>query len=87
MKINFKLGGVNHILPLEADQSRWFGAFPETMVVGADVTHSTQGDGSKHPSLAGVVATYNGNGHYLGSARLQESNTEVSKSYPIARKH
>jgi hypothetical protein len=35
MKINFKLGGTNHIL----DNTPWYGARPFTMVVGADVSH------------------------------------------------
>lgn len=77
MKINFKLGGINHVLP--AEDGLWFGAFKETMVVGADVTHSTKAGEAdkKYPSLAGVVATYDGSGYYLASARLQESGTEV----------
>jgi hypothetical protein len=50
------------------------------MIVGADVTHSGKGGSAQgSPSLAGVVATCDDRAmHYLASARLQPSNTEVS---------
>lgn len=78
MKINFKLGGTNHVL-VDRNNTRieWYGARNRTMIVGADVTHSATG-----PSLAGIVATYHPhNGQYLGSARIQSTRTEVSEIF------
>lgn len=55
MKINVKIGGVNHVVSSERDLPR-FGS--QTMLIGADVTHP--GPGSEHPSIAGSVATVDG---------------------------
>ncbi|KAF7928120.1 uncharacterized protein EAE97_009918 [Botrytis byssoidea] len=70
LKINFKLGGINHRisnLPLR----------DRTMIMGADVTHVGKGQDDACPSQAGVVATRDSNYvHYLASARLQPHNTE-----------
>ncbi|TGO32040.1 hypothetical protein BHYA_0362g00020 [Botrytis hyacinthi] len=70
LKINFKLGGINHRitnLPLR----------DRTMIMGADATHVGKGQDDACPSQAGVVATRDSNYvHYLASARLQPHNTE-----------
>ncbi|CDW95239.1 hypothetical protein [Sporisorium scitamineum] len=55
MKINVKLGGINHVVSSERDLPR-FGS--QTMLIGADVTHP--GPGSDRPSIAGSVATVDG---------------------------
>lgn len=48
------------------------------MIMGADVTHPGRCGDDGCPSMAGVVATCEANYmHYLPSARLQDSNTEV----------
>ncbi|CAG8950697.1 hypothetical protein HYFRA_00002907 [Hymenoscyphus fraxineus] len=73
LKVNFKLGGTNHMLQDTTRLKR------QTMVVGADVTHPTRCIDAGCPSLAGVVATNTGGdqtNHYLASARLQANNTE-----------
>ena len=76
MKINVKSEGINHKL-------RTLSLKPNTMVVGADVTHPGKDKADKEfapcPSMAGVVATCEEHcAFYLPSARLQESRTEVS---------
>lgn len=84
LKINFKMGGVNHILDETA-----FGKLikMKTMIVGADVTHPAQHSISGCPSIAGVVATVDSYfATYPGSLRLQESRQEVSPypTYPAS---
>ncbi|TGO90691.1 hypothetical protein BPOR_0054g00020 [Botrytis porri] len=70
LKINFKLGGVNHRITNIPLRDR-------TMIMGADVTHVGKGQDDACPSQAGVVATRDRNYvHYLASARLQPHNTE-----------
>ena len=69
MKVNAKLGGVNHVIP--ADSHRWL---KDAMLVGMDVTHPGNG-----PSIAAVVASYDGSfNQYPASLRLQERRKEVS---------
>ena len=55
------------------------------MVVGADITHPGKMldpvDYASTPSMAGIVATYDEHCvHYLASARLQKSKSEVRES-------
>ncbi|KAF5870268.1 putative piwi-domain-containing protein [Botrytis fragariae] len=70
LKINFKLGGINHRIANIPLRDR-------TMIMGADVTHVGKGQDDACPSQAGVVATRDSNYvHYLASARLQPHNTE-----------
>ncbi|KAM0130744.1 hypothetical protein ACHAO1_007696 [Botrytis cinerea] len=70
LKINFKLGGINHKIENIPLKDR-------TMIMGADVTHVGKGQDDACPSQAGVVATRDSNYvHYLASARLQPHNTE-----------
>ncbi|KAF7879476.1 hypothetical protein EAF04_000672 [Stromatinia cepivora] len=78
LKINFKLGGTSHFLKTQASESiLWAGAKPNTMIVGADVSHAGKGKDPTCPSMAGVVATCDERcSQYLASARLQENNTE-----------
>lgn len=74
LKINFKLGGINHKIENIPLKDR-------TMIMGADVTHVGKGQDDACPSQAGVVATRDSNYvHYLASARLQPHNTEVCMS-------
>ncbi|KAJ8065322.1 hypothetical protein OCU04_006012 [Sclerotinia nivalis] len=78
LKINFKLGGTSHFLKTQAPESiLWAGAKPNTMIVGADVSHAGKGRDTACPSMAVVVATYDERcSQYLASARLQENNIE-----------
>ena len=87
MKINFKLGGTNQGLvdPLGSQspprQLQWYGAKAHTMIVGADFTHPGKTRNPTMLLMAGIVATRDAStGHYLGSARLQDQNTEVNSS-------
>ncbi|KAI5451380.1 Protein argonaute [Naganishia albida] len=74
MKINAKLGGVTHAVPV--------GDLPglnnRTMIVGADVTHPpSRGDDVVAPSIAATVASKNAdNTLYSASIRLQEGRQE-----------
>ncbi|KAF8513192.1 Piwi domain-containing protein [Gautieria morchelliformis] len=75
LKINAKLGGVNHAL--DRVSSKWLSS-PVTMLVGMDVTHPGPGSAKGTPSIAGVVASYDPD-HcvYPASLRLQESKKEM----------
>ena len=56
LKVNMKLGGVNHILERNTPSSKWLLERP-TMIVGMDVTHSSPGSQQYTPSVAAVVAS------------------------------
>ncbi|KAF7950518.1 hypothetical protein EAE96_007801 [Botrytis aclada] len=65
-------GGVNH--RLSGDEN--MGLKPDTMIIGADVTHPKAGN-DRCPSMTGVVATVDDlKITYHASARLQDGNTE-----------
>ena len=75
LKMNHKLGGVNHALckgpPLMNEV---------VMVMGADVTHPPSGDNSKKPSIAAVVASVDLDFYQFNvEIRLQERSDENSK--------
>ncbi len=59
LKVNAKLGGVNH--QLDAGSMRWLtgtsGGAQKTMVMGIDVTHSGPKSAPGSPSIAAVVAS------------------------------
>ena len=75
LKVNMKLGGVNHVLDQAA--SRWLLEKP-TMLVGMDVTHPGPGSLRGTPSIAAVVAsTDKFYGQFPGSLRIQESKKEM----------
>ncbi|KAI9646022.1 hypothetical protein NHQ30_005460 [Ciborinia camelliae] len=78
LNINFKMRGTSHHLKDQAGKDiLWAGAKPNTMIVGADVSHAGKGSDATCPSMAGVVATYDQRcSQYLASARLQGNNTE-----------
>lgn len=73
MKINLKAGGINH----SVEGVR--GIMRDTLVLGADVTHSGPGSLIGTPSVAAIVGSvHESGGKFLGSMRLQEKeNTEV----------
>ncbi|KAK2762261.1 hypothetical protein FQN54_001271 [Arachnomyces sp. PD_36] len=73
LKINLKLGGVNHGLVGQAAYSK------DTIYVGIDVTHPTGTDGVQNaPSIAGVVANADNDlGQWPASMRIQESRKEM----------
>lgn len=80
MKINMKLGGVNHALPQA--KRKWLldsRNRVNTIVVGADVTHPSKQSIEGCPSIAAVVASIDEHfTNYPGSMRLQEAKVEVS---------
>lgn len=74
LKVNTKLGGVNH--QLDAPSMRWLKG---TMLVGMDVTHPGPGLVNGTPSIAAVVASCDeGFMQYPASLRMHESRKEVS---------
>lgn len=78
LKFNLKLGGVNHLPALEGtgNNSAFTVLGRDTMVVGADVSHSPSH--MRHcPSVAALVASEDSNyANFPGSMRLQASKQE-----------
>ena len=76
LKVNMKLGGVNHNLD---DRSMAKLRQPTTMLVGMDVTHPGPSTVKGTPSIAAVVASVDANfAQYPASMRIQESKKEAS---------
>lgn len=75
LKINAKLGGVNHVL--HPSSAEWL-LQESTMLVGMDVTHPGPGSIKGTPSIAGVVASYDTDcAIYPASLRLQKTKQEM----------
>jgi len=76
LKVNTKLGGINH--RLGDDALTWLTREP-TMLVGIDVTHPGPASVPGTPSIAGVVASVDKDFvQFPASLRLQKSRQEVS---------
>jgi len=78
MKANPKTGGINHMaISKHGDIEKWLS---KTLVLGADVTHPSNGAPSGCTSVAAVVSSVeNTGGRFLGSLALQsEGGKEVS---------
>ncbi|KAF8455766.1 hypothetical protein BDZ91DRAFT_801275 [Kalaharituber pfeilii] len=74
MKVNLKTGGRNH--GLSGNALHYLGT--DSIILGADVTHPSQGSEEYTPSIAAVVGSYeNTYSLYPGSLRLQESRLEM----------
>jgi eukaryotic translation initiation factor 2C len=83
LKVNTKLGGVNHTLDDRA--LGWLKTIP-TMVVGMDVTHPSPTSMAGTPSVAAVVANLDDTfAQFPVSLRPQEGKVEVSNSNPLLR--
>lgn len=77
LKVNMKMGGVNHKLEDRNQSSVFIGKEP-TMLVGMDVTHPGFGTVKGTPSIAAVVASTDQHfGQFPASLRIQESKKEV----------
>jgi eukaryotic translation initiation factor 2C len=75
LKVNMKLGGVNH--RLDAQSMRWL-VEKKTMMVGIDVTHPGPTSLPGTPSVAAVVASIDQDfAQFPASLRIQESRKEV----------
>lgn len=74
LKINLKLGGINHTLVSRGDA-----LMRDTMFVGIDVTHPTGSESSEYTrSIAAVVANTDVTlGQWPGSIRAQERRQEI----------
>ncbi|KAG2007096.1 argonaute-like protein [Coprinopsis cinerea AmutBmut pab1-1] len=75
LKVNMKLGGVNHVL--DKDNMTWLKQKP-TMLVGMDVTHPGPGSRLGTPSVAAVVASCDPDfAQFPCSMEIQESKKEM----------
>lgn len=75
LKLNTKLGGINHLLEKEA--LSWLRE-KSTVLVGIDVTHPSPKSVRGTPSIVGVVASVDNNFvQFPASLRLQKSKREV----------
>ncbi|KAI9453205.1 Piwi-domain-containing protein [Lactarius psammicola] len=75
LKLNTKLGGINHLLGKEA--MGWLREKP-TILVGIDVTHPSPKSVRGTPSIVGVVASIDNDFvQFPASLRLQKSRREV----------
>ncbi|KAJ7201035.1 argonaute-like protein [Mycena pura] len=75
LKVNIKMGGVNHSLDRQSMQ--WLNEQP-TMLVGIDVTHPGPGSAKGTPSIAAVVAsTDQYYAQFPASMEIQESKKEM----------
>jgi len=88
LKVNTKLGGINH--KLAGDALGWLTQEP-TILVGIDVTHPGPSSVAGTPSIAGVVASVDRDlVQFPASLRLQKSKQEVGplvsffRSYDMA---
>jgi len=75
LKLNTKLGGINHML--EAEAMKWLTS-KKTMIVGMDVTHPGPTSVPGTPSIAAVVASVDDTFvQFPASVRVQKTKTEV----------
>ncbi|KAF8153048.1 argonaute-like protein [Crassisporium funariophilum] len=75
LKVNMKLGGVNHVL--DQRSMAWFRKVP-TMLMGIDVTHPGPGSVKGSPSIAAVVASCEPEfSQYPASMEIQETKKEM----------
>jgi hypothetical protein len=75
LKLNTKLGGINHML--EAESMKWLTS-KKTMVVGMDVTHPGPTSMRGTPSIAAVVASVDDRFvQFPASLRIQKTKEEV----------
>ena len=85
LKVNTKLGGINH--KLAGDALGWLTQEP-TILVGIDVTHPGPSSVPGTPSIAGVVASVDKDFvQFPASLRLQKSKQEVSPSFCFFRSY
>lgn len=76
LKLNTKLGGINHLLGKDA--TTWLRG-KSTILVGIDVTHPSPKSVQGTPSIVGVVASVDSDFvQFPASLRLQKSKREVS---------
>jgi hypothetical protein len=75
LKVNQKLGGVNHTLDTP---SSGLLAQGKTMVVGIDATHPSATDCEGFPTVAAIVASSDARlGQWAGESRIQTSKKEI----------
>ena len=85
LKLNMKLGGMNHVL--DDASMRWLRQemLRDTMLVGIDVTHAGMGSKAGSPSLATIVASVDHNfTNYPADLRMQRP-AENKESKEVGR--
>ena len=85
LKLNMKLGGMNHVL--DDASMRWLRQemLRDTMLVGIDVTHAGMGSKAGSPSLAAIVASVDHNfTNYPADLRMQRP-AENKESKEVGR--
>ena len=76
LKVNLKLGGVNHLL--EQGQLHKIGKLEnKTMVIGIDVTHPSVGSSEDAPSIAAMVASDKRLAQWPADLRINKSRQEM----------
>ncbi|KAK6339590.1 hypothetical protein TWF718_008986 [Orbilia javanica] len=79
LKVNQRLGGVNHVLQEGDLKGLRVGGAP-VMLVGMDVTHPSPSSARGAPSMAAVVASCDGNFlNYPASLRIQERGEMITE--------
>ncbi|KAG6828038.1 hypothetical protein H0H87_003026, partial [Tephrocybe sp. NHM501043] len=75
LKVNTKLGGINHLL--DENAMKWL-TKKKTMMVGIDVTHPGPGSREGTPSIAALVASIDDSFvQFPASLRIQQSKQEM----------
>ncbi|KAK6507266.1 hypothetical protein TWF481_005714 [Arthrobotrys musiformis] len=83
LKVNTRLGGVNHVLPKGDLKWLWTGDLP-AMLVGMDVTHPSPTSAPGAPSMAAVVASCDSSfTNYPASLRIQEKNEMIGELHEM----
>ncbi|KAL4242774.1 argonaute family protein [Abortiporus biennis] len=81
LKVNMKMGGVNHTLD---PRNTAFLKSAATMLVGMDVTHPGPGTVKGTPSIAAVVASVDQNfGQFPASMKIQETKKEMISALDV----
>ncbi|TFY69058.1 hypothetical protein EVJ58_g631 [Rhodofomes roseus] len=86
LKLNMKLGGVNHVL--DAVSTKWLKdtMLKDTMLVGIDVTHGSMSSKAGSPSLAAIVASVDNNfTNYPAELRMQRPAETELKDMLVGR--
>jgi eukaryotic translation initiation factor 2C len=78
MKLNVRSGGINHVIDRESLPVIGQDVICNTMIIGADVTHSSPGSAGGTPSIAAFVGSMDEHfARFVGQVRLNPPRTEV----------
>jgi eukaryotic translation initiation factor 2C len=78
MKLNVRSGGINHVIARDSLPVIGQRGTCDTMIIGADVTHSSPGSTGGTPSIAAVVGSTDEHfARFVGQVRLNPPRTKV----------